>query len=213
MSVKRLRLRLHLGRIEEELSDVQRHFPAINALLNSRRDEFTDTVRQNMLAAYEFLDAVVNDNLDLFSDEGLEALLQLNHLVLLGRGYDPRKFGRHISVTRRQLFDNFRQYVEPIRRWYRKHETDNPYKVASQVYVGVLSQPQLYQEGNHRTGSLMLAASFCRTVARPSSSPGKTLWHTSIPHRRSSSRTSARSGASYACPSINTISETSSNKT
>jgi hypothetical protein len=29
------------------------------------------------------------------------------------------------------------------------------YKVASQVYVGVLSQPQLYQEGNHRTGSLI----------------------------------------------------------
>jgi hypothetical protein len=148
-------LRLHLGRIAEELRDVQSHFPAINALLNSRRDEFTDTVRQNMLAAYEFLDAIVNNDLDLFSDKGLEALLQLNHLVLLGRGYDPREFGRHISVTRHQFFDNFRRYVKPIRRWYRKHETDNPYKVASQVYVGVLSQPQLYQEGNHRTGALI----------------------------------------------------------
>ena len=79
-------LRLRLGRIEDELRDVQRHFPAINALLNSRRDEFTDTVRQNMVAAYEFLDAVASDGLDLFSAEGLEALLQLNHLVLLGRG-------------------------------------------------------------------------------------------------------------------------------
>jgi hypothetical protein len=153
VSVKPLRLRL--GRIEDELCDVQRHFPAINALLNSRRDEFTDTVRQNMLAAYEFLDAVVNDDVDLFSDEGLEALLQLNHLVLLGSGYDPREFGRHINVTRLQFFDNFRRYVKPIRQWYLKHETDNPYKVASQVYVGVLSQPQLYQEGNHRTGSLI----------------------------------------------------------
>jgi hypothetical protein len=145
------RLRLHLGRIEDELRDVQRHFPAINAVLNLRRDDFSDTVRQNMLTAYEFLDAVVAEDLDLFSDEGLEALLQLNHLVLLGRGYDPRAFGRHIAVTRRQFFDN----VKPIRRWYRKHEKENPYKVASQVYVGVLSQPQLYQEGNHRTGSLI----------------------------------------------------------
>ena len=145
------RLRLHLGRIEDELHDVQRHFPAINAVLNCRRDDFSDTVRQNMLTAYEFLDAVVKEDLDLFSDKGLEALLQLNHLVLLGRGYDPRAFGRHISVTRLQFFDNLR----PIRRWYRKHETENPYKVASEVYVGVLSQPQLYQEGNHRTGSLI----------------------------------------------------------
>ena len=151
--VKRVRLRL--GGIEDELRDVQRHFPEINAVLNCRRDDFSDTVRQNMLTAYEFLDAVVADNLDLFSDEGLEALLQLNHLVLLGRGYDPSAFGRHIKVTRRQFFNNFRRYVKPIRRWYRNHETENPYKVASQVYVGVLSQPQLYQEGNHRTGSLI----------------------------------------------------------
>jgi hypothetical protein len=153
VAVKRLRLRL--GRIEDELRGVQRHFPAINAMLTCRRDEFTDTVRQNMVAAYEFLDAVVADNLDLFSDEGLEALLQINHLVLLGSGYDRRTFGRHIDVTRRQFFDNFLRYVKPIRRWYRRHETANPYKVASEVYVGCLSQPQLYQEGNHRTGSLM----------------------------------------------------------
>ena len=148
-------LRLRLGRIEDELRELQRYFPAINAVLNSRRDDFTDTVRQNMLTAYEFLDALVAEDLDLFSDEGLEALLQLNHLVLLGRGYDPREFGGHITATRGRFFDNFRLYVKPLRRWYRRHETQNPYKVAAQVYVGVLSQPQLYQEGNHRTGSLI----------------------------------------------------------
>ena len=151
MAVKRLRLRV--GRIEDEVHDVQRHFAAINAMLTCRRDEFTDMVRQNMVAAYEYLDAIVQYNLDLFSDDGLEALLQLNHLVLLGRGYDRREFGRHIDVTRQQFFDNFHRCVKPIRRWYRKHQTENPYKVAAQVYVGCLSQPQLYQKGNHRTGS------------------------------------------------------------
>ena len=148
-------LHLHVGRIGDELLDVQRHFPAINAALTSRRDDFTDAVRRQMLSAYEFLDAMVADDLDLFSPEGLEALLQLNHLVLLGRGYDPREFRKHISTTRQQFFGNFQRYVKPIRRWYRKHGTESPYKVASQVYVGVLSQPQLFQEGNHRTGSLI----------------------------------------------------------
>ncbi len=161
------RLRLHLGRIEDELRDVQRHFPAINAVLNCHRDDFSDTVRQNMLTAYEFLDAVVDEDLDLFSDEGLEALSELNHLVLLGRGYDARAFGRHISETRRQFFDNFRRYVKPIRRWYRKHETENPYKVAAEVYVGVLSQPQLYQEGNHRTGSLIASGILLKNGCPP----------------------------------------------
>ena len=97
MAVKCLRLRL--GRIEDELRDVQRHFAAINAMLTCRRDEFTESVRQNMVAAYEFLDAVVADDLDLFGEDGLEALLQLNHLVLLGRGYDRRTFSRHIDVA------------------------------------------------------------------------------------------------------------------
>ena len=103
----------------------------------------------------------------MFGGQGLEALLQLNRLVLLGRGYDLRVFDRHIAVTRRQFFDNFRRYVKPIRRWYRKHETENPYKVASQVYVGVLSQPQLYQEGNHRTGSLIASGILLQSGCPP----------------------------------------------
>lgn len=160
-------LRLRLGRIEDELIDVQRHFAAINAALNLRRDDFTDTVRQNMVAAYEFLDAVVEQRVDLFSDEGLEVLLHLNHLVLLGRGYDARAHGGHISATRERFFANFLQYVKPIRRWYRRHGTDNPYKVAAQVYIGVLSQPQLYQEGNHRTGSLIASGVLLQTGCPP----------------------------------------------
>jgi hypothetical protein len=161
------RLRLHLGRIDDELRDVQHHFPAINAMLNCRRDDFTDTVRQNMLAAYEFLDALVDDNIDFFSHEGLEALLQLNHLVLLGRGYDARAFRGHITATRRRFFENFHNYVKPIRRWYRKHQTENAYKVASQIYVGVLSQPQLFQEGNHRSGSLIASGILLQSGCPP----------------------------------------------
>ena len=148
-------LRLNLRQIADALLDVQQHFPGINAILKCRRDDFTDTVKENLLAGYEFVDSVVAENLDFFSNQGLEALLQLNHLVLLGRKYDARVFRDHISVTRQRFFENFYQYVRPIQRWYRKHETENPYKIAAEVYVGVLSQPQLYQEGNHRTGALI----------------------------------------------------------
>jgi hypothetical protein len=159
--------RLRLGRIDEELRDVQGHFSSINAALNLRRDDFTDAVRQNMIAAYGFLDAMVRDDVDLFSEDGVEALLHLNHLVLLGRDYDSKAFSRHISETRQRFFETFQQYVRPIRRWYRKHETENPYKVASQVYVGVLSQPQLYQEGNHRTGSLIASGILLQSGCPP----------------------------------------------
>lgn len=120
-----------------------------------------------MAAAYEFLDAVLKDDVDFFSRDGLEALLQLNHLVLLGRGYNPQEFRSHISVTRNRFFENFQAYVRPIRRWYRKHQTENTYKVAAQVYVGVLSQPQLFQEGNHRTGSLIASGILLQNAFPP----------------------------------------------
>ena len=87
--------------------------------------------------------------------------------MLLGRDYDRRSFSRQISKTRQQFFTKLRHSVKPIRRWYRKHETENPYKVASQVYVGVLSQPQLYQEGNHRTGSLIASGILLQSGCPP----------------------------------------------
>ena len=136
-------------------------------MLSVRRDDFTDAVRENMLAAYEFLDALIKDDVDLFSRGGLEALLQLNHLVLLGRGYNARDFHGHITVTRKRFFENFHTYVKPIRRWYWKHHAQNTYKVAAQVYVGVLSQPQLFQEGNHRTGSLIASGILVQNAFPP----------------------------------------------
>ena len=39
--------------------------------------------------------------------------------------------------------------------------------MASQVYVGVLSQPQLYQEGNHRTGSLIASGILLQSGCPP----------------------------------------------
>ena len=47
------------------------------------------TWRHVGLRRTSFLMRIVHDGVDLFSDEGLEALLQLNHLVVLGRATTP----------------------------------------------------------------------------------------------------------------------------
>jgi hypothetical protein len=58
-------------------------------VLSCRRDDFTDTVRENMLSAYEFLDAVIADDIDLFSSEGLEALFASESSRAAGQGIQP----------------------------------------------------------------------------------------------------------------------------
>jgi hypothetical protein len=47
--------------------------------------------------------------------------------------------------------------ITPIEKWYRKHMKGEPHplKVAAEVYVAVLGFPQLFIEGNHRTGNLI----------------------------------------------------------
>ena len=81
-----------------------------------------------------------------------EQMLELNHIVLCGR--DPlvrMEFAKHIQETERRFF----KQIKPVQRWYKKNKKESVYKVASQIYVSVLSQPQMFFEGNHRTGSLI----------------------------------------------------------
>src|SRR5208283_5004059 len=51
----------------------------------------------------------------------------------------------------------FYTFIDPIEKWYRNHMKGEPHplKVAAEVYVAVLGFPQLFYEGNHRTGVLI----------------------------------------------------------
>src|SRR5689334_13312 len=148
------RARLHLCAIETSLRNVQRLFPQINEVLHSRRDSMTDEVVERMLAGYRFVDSAIVNNLDLLDPSGIHGLLELNHIVLCG--LDPqtrREHRKHIEATTRRFYNNYEEGfdVDAIMQWYGKHEGDSVWKRAAGVYVRVLSQPQLYLEGNHRT--------------------------------------------------------------
>jgi hypothetical protein len=145
-------LRLNIDKIIDALLEVQEHFPEINRRLELHREFLTDEIIQNMVAGYKFVDNLVAADVGLFSDLGLQYMLELNHIVLCGR--DPKvrlEYTHHITETRQRFYQN----VQPVKRWYKKHKNESALKVASEVYVGILSRPQLYIEGNHRTGSLI----------------------------------------------------------
>ncbi len=143
---------INLKRVYKALKVVQKHFDAINEKLTIKRDPLDDFVLNNMVSAYSFLNEVIVSNIDLFSDRGLSAMLELNHLALCGNDAELRReYQLHIKSTRSKFF----AMVQPLMRWYNNHRTSNPVKVAAEMYVGVLSQPQLFIEGNHRTGSLI----------------------------------------------------------
>jgi hypothetical protein len=152
------RYRLNLKAIEQSLRDVQREFPQINAILRSRRDSLTDEVLDNMMAGYSFVDWAVADETDLLDPRYIAALLELNHIVLCGRDPNTRREHRkHIQATAQRFYAQNEFNINDILRWHRDHAQESAWKRAAGVYVRILSQPQLFIEGNHRTGALIMS--------------------------------------------------------
>jgi hypothetical protein len=150
--------RLNLEAIERSLWDVQRQFPRINEALRSRRDSMTDIVIDNMMAGYAFVDWAVADATDLFDSRYVAGLLELNHIVLCGRDPNERREHRkHIQAATERFYEQEEFNINDILQWYRNHKDESSWKRAAGVYVRILSLPQLYIEGNHRTGALIMS--------------------------------------------------------
>jgi len=160
--------RLDLKAIEQSLRGVQREFPKINEILHSRRDSMTDAVLDNMLTGYTFVDKAVADGVDLFTLRYATALLELNHIVLCGLNQQVRQeYQTHIEATTQRFHEQEEFNIDDILRWYYRHEDESSWKRAAGVYVRILSQPQLYIEGNHRTGALIMSYILMRDGKAP----------------------------------------------
>ena len=160
--------RLNLKAIEASLRAVQREFPRINALLSSRRETLDDEVVENMMAGYGFVDAAIANGSDLFALGNSKQLLQLNTLVLCGN--DPgkrRQYAKHLQQTEQHFYKTGEGGVGDIIEWYALHQKESIWKRAAGVYVRILSQPQLYIEGNHRTGALIMSYLLARENRPP----------------------------------------------
>lgn len=151
--MKQPRLAFDIGKIHSNFLDVEYHFEAINQRLNCQRDRFAGEVIANLLQAYRYINARLvekpKERKIAYAD-----MLELNAIVLAG--IDPMRrmeYRGFIVETERKTA----RYINGFMKWYKRHasEDEDPYNVAAGLYVRILSQPQLFIEGNHRTGSLV----------------------------------------------------------
>lgn len=140
--------------IEDSLRDFRHHFPGINESLSLHREPVTEEMVANMLAAYRLLNELLARDVDLFSLAGMHSLLELNHLVLCGDGMKTRlEYHQHIVETR----SRFHKRISRIRKWVEDRFCEvDPFELAAGFYASALSRPQLFIEGNHRTGNIVL---------------------------------------------------------
>ncbi len=137
---------------------MQQDFARINQRLSPPRDPMTDDAVANMVAGYELVDALVTGGVDLFAMGNLKYLLELNTTVLCGT--DPVKreeYARHRQTTEQRFYEQRHGGIRDLVEWYEGRSGESPWMRAAGVYVRLLSRPQLFVEGNHRTGALAMS--------------------------------------------------------
>jgi len=151
-------LRFNLRNVESSLLDVERNWKKIDDRLEfeklGRRDTFDYVIRDRMMDAYRHLDMLLRKGVEPFSKEGIPEIMELNNLVHFG-GDLPLRLEYNQAILANS--EKFNENIVPIEKWYKKHMKGKPHplKVAAEVYVSVLGFPQLFIEGNHRTGNLI----------------------------------------------------------
>ncbi len=150
--------RIDLGAVEASLRRIQQNFERINARLSYRREPLSDHVLENMLAGYAFVDALVAAPLDVFAMGNLKYVLELNTIVLCGTDAVRREqYARHIEATERRFYEERKGGIQDLVEWYARHRQASVWDRAAGAYVRILSRPQLFFEGNHRTGALVMS--------------------------------------------------------
>lgn len=152
----RLPARLNLPRIAETLSETQRH---IHRAMPDAGPQDAETVARNMLSGYAYLDDLSSREQALLDFGHSARLLELNTRVLCGIDSACRaEFQAHLVATERHFYSHTRGNIGEMMDWMAGHRQLPVWEQAAGLYIRVLRQPQLFIEGNHRTGVLMASA-------------------------------------------------------
>ena len=153
-------IQFDLTAIEASLREVQRDFVGINATLETPRDPLRDEVVENMLAGYRYVKRLLDADIDPFAMGNSHHLLWLNRLVLCGTGAEVhREWAHHIEETERRFYDDRSPGgVRALMNYLADHREAGVCQRAAGVFVQMLTAPQLFIEGNHRTGVLVMNA-------------------------------------------------------
>ncbi|UZE15811.1 hypothetical protein LOY70_18000 [Pseudomonas sp. B21-054] len=160
--------RLDLPAIERALREVQSRFAELSQHFTEPRDPLTDEVLHNVLEGYALVDDYVARGVDLFDLQQLNLMLEINATVLCGR--DPVRrleYTQHLAATEAHFFNNVEGGIKDLYNWYCAYRSDSVWKRAAGVYVRILSKPQLFIEGNNRSGSLIVSYLLMRAGLPP----------------------------------------------
>jgi hypothetical protein len=149
--------RLNLPAIEQSLLAVKRGFGLLNAGLTDRRDPLTDEVVAHMLQGYRRVDDYLAHDIDPLRRGQSRHMLELNLVVLCGGDGNGSKCEQKQLEAAHSHFYNDASGVEDLVEWLDINRGRSIWLQAAGLYTRLLSQPQPFYEGNHRTSALLMS--------------------------------------------------------
>ncbi|MCG6940103.1 MAG: hypothetical protein LJE69_02500 [Thiohalocapsa sp.] len=160
--------RLDLVAIEQSLREVQRNFKAINRQLTTPRDPLSDQVLAHMMVGYRQVDALLAERTNPFALGNSRAVLELNFLVICGEDSRLREeCAAALAATEERFYAKGDGGFESLVEWLALMNGESVWRRAAAAYIHVLSEPQLFLEGNHRTGALIMSWMLARQGKPP----------------------------------------------
>ena len=152
------RPRLDLECIEASLRGMQKQLPLLNQELKIPRERMDDEAVENLLSGYAFVSQLLETKVELFAFGSSTYLLELNNRVLCGTSaHKRREYKKHIAATNRYFYERMDAGIQDLMDWYALHRHESIWHRAAGIYIRILSEPQLFIEGNDRTGTLVIS--------------------------------------------------------
>ena len=158
VSAQTVRPRLNLQSIEASLREVQREYPRISQALGFSRERMDDELVDNLVSGYALVSQLLEANVELFALGSSAHLLELNTRVLCGTDEQKRReYKKHIAATDRYFYGRTDGGIQDLMEWYALHRHETVWQRAAGIYIRILSEPQVFIEGNDRTGTLVMS--------------------------------------------------------
>lgn len=159
---------IDIDAVKDCLLSTQQNFDEINASLTVRRTPPSDQVIENLIAGYEQVNDYLSSDINLFEIGHSRLLLELNHIVLFHHGgLSSEEKDQQFKATEKHFYKSRYGGIDEFMGWLKVNKSLSIWKTTAGVFTHMLSQPQLFIEGNHRTGSLIMSYLLVRNGKSP----------------------------------------------
>lgn len=162
------RQRLNYVAIKMSLVETQQNFDVINANLTVERTPLSDELINNLLAGYAQIDEYLAKGIDLFKVGNSDLLLALNKTVLYhSTDISTAESSRQFEATQQHFYEAKNGGIGHLMEWLDMHRGSSVWKRSAGLFTYIMSQPQLFIEGNHRTGAIIMSYMLMREGYAP----------------------------------------------